>query len=154
MTQLGFSYYDEVVNTAPTTQEILAALTNDQKVAVLNGFANKIPVIELKHSSGVPSFAVIHLYRKIDEIEEKARALMRGEVIVTPAVFDEEGNEVAPVVYNTLPSTSTALKNLIKADFAEDFTEAQVTAILVKMLQYSKRDGSGDWAYYSSQVIL
>ena len=152
---IGFDFYDELISTSPTTQDILAALTTDQKVVVLDGFAKKIPVIELKHSSGVPSFAVRHLYQKIDEIEEKARAFMNGEIIITPAVLDPDTEEVTtPAVYNIPPTTSTALKNLIKDDFAEDFTEAQVTAILVKMLQYSKRDGSGDWAYYSSQVIL
>ena len=68
---IGFSAYDVVPSTGSTTQEILAALTAGQKIAILNGFALKTPVTQLKHEIGVHSFAIRHLYRKIDEIEER-----------------------------------------------------------------------------------
>jgi len=151
---IGFDAYDTAAYIAPTTQEILDALTSDQKVAVLDGFANKVPVIELKHSSGVHSFAIWHLYRKIDEIEERARVLMRGTMVITPAVLDENGEVTTPAIYNTPPSTALALKNAIASDFVDDFTDAQVTAILTKMINYSKHDGSGDWVYYKNNIIL
>ena len=130
---IGFSFYNEVPSTAPTTQEILAALTAGQKTAILNGFALKTPVTQLKHAAGIHSFAIRHLYRKIDEIEERARFLMRS---ANP------------------PTTSTALVNQIKDDFVDDFTGPQVTAILVKMVKYSKWDGTGDFTYYKNNVIL
>jgi hypothetical protein len=142
---IGFSSYDEVPATGPTTQEILASLTAAQKLAVLDGFALKTPVTQLKHETGVHSFAIRHLYRKIDEIEERSRALMRGEVIVTPG---------DPPVYNTPPATQTALRNAIAADFSDDFTETQVTAVLTKMVLYSKHDGTGTWTFYKNNVIL
>ena len=142
---IGFSYYDSPPSTALTTQEILASLTAQQKLAILDGFANKIPVIQLKHQELINGYAIRHLYQRIDEIEERARALMRGEVIVTPG---------DPPVYNTPPATSGELLVQVQDDFADIFTSAQVTAVLTKMVEYSKHDGTGDWAYYSSQVIL
>jgi len=141
---IGFSYYDDVPSTEPTTQEILASLTGAQKLAVLNGFANKTPVIQLKHAVGIHSYAIRHLYQKIDEIEEMARALMRGEVIVTPG---------EPPVYNTPPTTSGELVAMVQDEFSEDFSTAQVTAVLTKMVEFSKHDGTGNWAYYQSAVI-
>jgi hypothetical protein len=128
----GFTHYNEIPSTEPTTAEILASLTNAQKVAVLDGFVANTPIIQLKHEIGVRSFAINHLYTKIDEMEAISRALMRD---VTP------------------PSTSGELVTAIEGLFADDFTSAQVTAILTKMVEYSKHDGTGTWAYYSSEVI-
>jgi hypothetical protein len=140
----GFTYYDEIPSTSPTTQEILVALTSTQKLAVLNGFATETPITELKHSAGIHPYAIGHLYQKIDEIEERSRALMRGEVLISQD----------PDVYNTPPTTSAELLAEIQDDFSDDFTSAQVTAILTKMVNYSKHDGTGDWAYYASVVVL
>ena len=151
----GFTYYNS--KPAPvesTTAEIVASLTNDQKVAVLNGFAKKVLPKRLKYQTDVPEGVIVHLYRKIDDIEETARILMRGELVITPAEYNEFGEETSPAVYNTPPSTSTQLKNQVKDAFADDFTEAQVIAILTKMVEYSKYDGSGDWTFYKDNVII
>ena len=129
---IGFSSYDTPPSVGPTTQEILAALTAGQKTAVLNGFALKTPVTQLKHAAGVHSFAIRHLYRKIDEIEEASRALMR---------------EASP------PNTQTALRNAIASDFSGDFTLTQVGAVIGKMILFSKHDGSGSFNYYKTEVI-
>ena len=130
---IGFSHYDVPPSTALTTQEILAALTGAQKTAVLNGFALKTPVTQLKHeTSGIGTGAIRHLYRKIDEVEESARMLMRG---------------ASP------PTTATALRNAIQDSFVDDFTSTQISAILNKMIQYAKHDGSGTFSYYKAEVI-
>jgi hypothetical protein len=151
---MPFTYYDEKPNTKPTTQEILAALTSQQKADVLNGFADNIPAVALKYIAHVPTFAIRHLYRKIDEIEEQSRALMRGEVLVTPEVVDEQTGEViTPAVYNTPPADSAELLAAVQDDFSDDFSSAQVTAILTKMVNYSKHDGTGNWAYYAAEVV-
>ena len=151
---IGFTYYNEVVSTAPTTQEILDSITDQQKIGVLNGFALKTPVIELKHLTGVDSVSIKHLYRKIDEIEETCRTLVRGELLITPAVIDiETGEETTPAVYNTPPATINALKDDIAALFVVDFDATQVGAIIDKMIAYSKDDGSGDAAYYAAEVV-
>ena len=154
----GFTFFDEKpVSVLPTLPEILAALSAQEKVAVLNGFANKILPRLLRTDYGVriPIAAIRSLYQAIDNIEEKARAYMRGEVMITPAVVDPEtGEETSPAVYNNPPATATALKNLMIAEFSELFTETQVMAVLNKMVAYSKYNGSGDWAFYQSQIIL
>lgn len=130
---IGFSHYDVPPSTAPTTQEILATLTGAQKTAILNGFALKTPVTQLKHETpGIGTGAIRHLYQKIDEIEESARFLMRG---ANP------------------PATATALCNAIQDSFVDDFTSTQVNAILNKMVLYSKHDGTGTFTYYKAEVI-
>jgi hypothetical protein len=152
---MGFtSYNSRPVVIQPTTQEIVALLTNVQKGAILNGFALNVRPKVLKYKEGIPFPVVVHLYKKLDEIEESARHLMRGEVIITPAVVDPETGEITiPAVYNTPPTNATILLNEIQDTFSDDFNAIQITAILTKMIEYSKWNGSGDWEYYSAEVI-
>ena len=156
MKRIGFTYFDTIAtHQEPTTAEIVASLTSQEKVAILNGFANKILPQRLKYQTTVPKNIIIHLYRKIDEIEERSRVLMRGEVLITPAIIDSETGEITtPAVYNTPPTTAAQLLSQVQDDFSDDFTSGQVTAILTKMVEYSKHDGSGDWTYYKTNVIL
>ena len=55
---------------------------------------------------------------------------------------------------NTPPTTAAQLLSQVQDDFSDDFTGAQVSAILTKMVNYSKHDGSGDWDFYKDNVIL
>lgn len=155
MGNIGFTYYDEIpIPTVPTTAEIVASLTTNQKVAILDGFAKKILPQRLKYETDVPKIVIVHLYRKIDEIEERARALMRGEVLITPVEIDPEtGGVITEAEYNDPPTTQTALKDAVASDFVEDFTATQIGAILSKMIAYSKHDGTGTWTFYKAEVI-
>ena len=150
--RLGFDYFDVPSCTAPTTKEILAGMTAEQKVDVLTAFKTRVSVPVAARQVLVSKAAIKHLYGKIKEIELMARAYMRGEIVIDP------GNPTAeppvPPTYNTPPSTSAALINLIKNLFVEDFTSGQVTAILTAMVKYSKRDGTGDWNYYKNSVVV
>jgi hypothetical protein len=151
----GFTYYDEKPNTKPTTAEILASLTGEQKLAVLDGFALNVPIFRLKYTAKIHPVAIAHLYRKISAVQNAARMTMRGEIMIAPAELDPQtGEEISPAVYNTPPNSSGALLADIQDAFSADFSPAQVTAILTKMVEYSKHDGSGDWAFYSTNVIL
>lgn len=152
---MGFtSYNSRPVIPQPTTQEIVASLTSVQKGAILNGFALNVRPKVLKYKEGIPFSVVVHLYKKLDEIEEASRHLMRGEVIITPAVIDPETGEViTPAVYNIPPVNAAALLSAVQDVFSADFTAIQVTAILTKMVEYSKWNGLGDWAFYSTEVI-
>jgi len=38
------------------------------------------------------------------------------------------------------------------ADFVDIFTATQVTAVLTKMIEYSKSGATGTWAYYKVEV--
>jgi len=156
MKQIGFTYYDSQVVVKPTTQEVLATLSGTQKLLILNGFAKKTKPdilargIDIEHSLWI----VKYLYCKIDEIEETARFLMRGEVLITPAIIDPETGEVIEeAIYNTPPSTANELLSQVQDEFDDDFTGAQVNAILTKMVEYSKRNGSGTWDFYKTEVV-
>jgi hypothetical protein len=153
---MGFtSYNSKPVPPVPTTQEIVASLTSAQKVAVLNGFAQNVKPKTIKYESELKLQVVTHLYKKMDEIEELSRSLMRGEVVLTAAVVDDETGEVTtPVVYNTPPTTASALASQVASTFSVDFTSGQVGAILTKMYQYSSWDGKGTWTFYKNNVIL
>lgn len=152
---IGFTYFNIVTQVVkPTTVELLASLTGAQKTAILNGFVKKIIPKTLSYSTGINRSVIRHLYQAIDAIEERAKILMRGEVIITPAEYDKDGNEIKPAEYNESPSTSTALGNQIKDDFSGEFTGGQVTAILAKMVKFSKFAGDGNWEFYKNNIIL
>ena len=86
MAELGFTYYNEIPQVVkPTTVELLASLTGAQKTAILNGFVKKIIPKTLSYSTGINKSVIRHLYQAIDTIEERAKILMRGEVVVIPA---------------------------------------------------------------------
>jgi len=156
MERIGFTYYDSIpVPQQPTTAEIVASLTNVQKVAILDGFVKKILPQRLKYQIDVPKIIIVHLYKKIDAIEERARELMRGEIVITSMIIDPKTGEVTkPAVMNTPPTTVAQLLSQVQDDFSDDFTGGQVQAILTKMVAYSKHDGSGDWTFYKENVIL
>ena len=154
---IGFTYYDTppAPTPKPTTAEIVASLSGGQKTGILNGFINRpksVPPKKLGTEIQLSSKIIEHLYRKIDAVEETARKYMRGEVVVTPAEYDEEGNETTSAVYNDIPNTLTALKNTVAPFFDDAFTTAQVGAVLSKMVEYSKYDGSGTWTFYKEEV--
>ena len=171
MASIGFTNFDDVSVAPPTIPEILAALSGAQKTLILEGFTEAIrPTIwrgwvadmyptEVGNDpflNKVPRIAIVTLYKGINKIEEVSRELMRGERIITPAIPPDPevpGDTGTPAVYNTPPTTATALKNAIAADFADIFTATQVTAVLAAMVKESKKDGSGTWAYYKAEVI-
>ena len=157
MASIGFTYYNIIpVTPQPTLQELIDALSGGQKTAVLNGFIKKTLPKQLAYDvPGIKRAVVVRLYQAIDSIEELSRSLMRGEVLITPAVVDPQTGEVTtPVVYNTPPVNSGELLSAVQDAYTDIFTSAQVTTILTKMVEYSKKDGTGDWTFYKNNVIL
>lgn len=163
MAQLGFQYYDEVpVTPEPTIQELLASLTGEEKGDILNGFTFKILperltewVRERYGRTFTPKKRVVRrIYQAIDNIEEQARLYMRGEILITPAEIDTETGEViTPAVYNTPPTTANQLLTTIQDIFSDIFTSNEVQAVLNRMVEYSKHDGTGTWTYYKTEVV-
>lgn len=155
MTKLGFTYFnDKPIVPVSTTSEMVALLTNEQKVLILDGFTKGILPQRLKYQTTVPKAIIVHLYGKIAEIEEKSRLLMRGEVVITPTEVNVKTGEETDAVYNKPPLIFAGLTDQIKVDFAEDFTETQIITILGKMVKYSKHNGIGTWTYYKTQIKL
>ena len=73
--------------------------------------------------------------------------------LTTPAELDPEtGVEITPAVYNTPPTTQVQLRNQVTVLMQGEFEQGQVGAVINKMMEYSKYDGSGDWDYYKSGV--
>jgi hypothetical protein len=147
-----FQYYNiKSVAEKPTTLQMVASLTSEQRAAILNGFAKDVKFKKLATEQHINRYVVAHLYKKIYEIEKMACSLMRGEVLITPAVY-EEGELITPAEYNKIPGTVTALKSKIAELFKDDFTIAQSNAIVSKMILYSKFAGNGIWSFYSTEI--
>ena len=166
MASLGFTTYVSVTPTPPTLEDILASLSAQQKLAVLEAFAEKVFPIDFRQwmkvqypalSNQIPREAVKALYLAIDDVEEFARTEMRGERLISEAEYDDQGVETVPAVYNDVPADQPALLAAAVANMDTVFTSAQINAVLNKMVEYSSKDESGNangtWAIYSAEVI-
>ena len=81
MKNIGFTNYDSLpVEVVPTTAELVASLTTQEKVAILDGFSRKVPPRQLRYNIKTPFRVIFHLYRAIDAVEERSRVLMCGKV--------------------------------------------------------------------------
>lgn len=150
----GFPYYDEIpVVAPPTLGDLIDGLSGQQKLAILDGYTIGTKEVTLARRILVPESTAIALYAAIKSIVARSNALMRGEVELVPAVIDPETQEViTPAVMNTPPSSAAELLAEVQADFADYFSGAEVTAILTRMVEYSKHDGTGTWAFYAAEV--
>ena len=149
----GFtSYNKKKVAVKPTTAEIVATLSSEQKVGVLNSFCRKTKAVTAASRLLLDAHVVSHLYGKFKAIEIHSKLLMRGEELIVPAEVNEAGEVTKEAVYNVPVKTITLLKELVVAKFSEDFTEGQTVAIVNKMVAYSKSNGQGTFAYYKLNV--
>lgn len=163
MKDLGFTCYSPVsIPEQPTLAELIANLTVQERVDILEGFTEKVLprrlsryIREKYDRPFIPKIAVVRrLYKGIDAIEERARSLMRGEVLVTPAEIDPQTGEViTPAIYNDPPKTGGELLTQVQDYFTEDFTPQQVEAVLTKMVEQSKCGGTGTWQFYKEEVV-
>lgn len=151
----GFPYYNEIpVETPPTLGELVDALTGQEKGAILNGFTVGTAEITVAKRVLIPYSTVLALYEAIRQMTNRSTALMRGEVELVPAIIDPETGEIiTPPVYNTPPATAGELLAEMQDTYSEWFSEGEVTAILTRMVEYSINDGTGNWAWYSTEVI-
>lgn len=141
---VGFTTFDEVVP-KPTTQELLASLTAQQKLGILNSFAKKISATQVKHTYHIRKDVIIYFYHMIESIKITSREVMRGL---------HQGLNEEDIPSNPVPVNATELA--VQVDIIENngFSLSQIQAIINKMIAYSKSDGTGDWTWYSSKIIL
>ena len=152
----GFPYYNEIpVVAPPTLGELVDALSGQEKGAILNGFTVDTAETTVARRILVPESTVFALYEAIKQMTNRSTALMRGEVELIPAVIDPETGEVTtPPVYNIPPASAAELLVEMQDTYSEWFSEAEVTVILTRMVEYSMHDGTGDWTFYSANVII
>lgn len=154
MAQIGFYCFTQpTVVPELTLKEKIALLSSQQKTDVLNAFINRVPPALLDHKLGIALDILQEVYGLIDDLQETAKHYMRGEIVVTPAVLDSNGNVITPAVMNTPPATQSALTTILTPLYT-DFTSGQVTAIVNAMIKWCKFDGTGNFAFYQSQIIL
>jgi hypothetical protein len=159
MADFGFTTYIQPdPPTLPTLAERIALLTQEQKLAILDGFAEKIYPDRLKYIVLVEKDLIVAIYTEIDNIEEYCRTIMRGELLITPEELDPvTGEVITAAVYNTPPATIADLKAEAAAEFADVFTVAQIGAVVDKMIEYCELDANGDpigdAVTYAAEVI-
>lgn len=125
--QIGFPYFDTIPDDTPTTQELIASLTGEQRLAIIDGYALKKSPVYLKHNFGIATAVTGYFYSYINQITNTADELMTN--------YDLTAGQLSNQVYTVYQS---------------EFTQAQTDAVLSKRIDYSKHDGTGDWAYYKS----
>ena len=147
MAELGFTTYIQPAEpTPPTLEERFAALTNLDKMAILDGFSDKILANRLKSDLGLPKDLIQGTYLAIDAIEELSRSLMREEIVIEEGVYDPEtGEEITPPVYNDAPATLDDLKVEILLNATNlIFTDSEIEVVVDRMISYSETDANGD----------
>jgi hypothetical protein len=155
MGKLGFYCF-----TSPTPPVVLTlkqqvkALSDDQRAALIIGFRTMIPAAHLDHRMGLSQGIIQYVYDGIDAIQESCRSHMRGEVVVTPAVLDANGNVITPAVYNTPPTTQVMLRTTVSPLFLEDYPQLFVTNVIQEMVDWCKYDGTGNFTFYKNNIIL
>jgi len=161
MAELGFTtYIQPAPPVPPTLAERFAALTGQEKLAILTGFEDKILANRLKFETGIAKDLIQGTYLAIDAIEELSRLLMREEVLLEEGVYDPEtGEEITPPVYNDAPTTIDELKDEIIANSTGlIFSEAEIEHVIDRMILFSELDEDGNPigtpAIYATNVIL
>jgi len=155
---MAFTTYIRPVVEQPTLQEILASLSGTQKLSILNGYADRVPEGRLKHILPIPVAAIKSLYDAIDDVRDLSAQYMREEVLLVDEEIDPETGEITtPAVFNDPPADLTELKALVSTELDEVFTEAQVGAVINKMIEYSEIDADGNyigtWTVYAAEVV-
>ena len=117
------------VQELPTTQEIIAGLTNGQKTGVVDAFAEGKSVSTAKYELNMPTAIVSYFYAYFRQINTTADQLM--------------------VTYNL---NSAPLIDSVYSRYSDDFTESQIQYILSVKVSYSDGKGNANWAYYKAKV--
>lgn len=159
MKSIGF--YSFAVSTPVVEQPIktqVLALTAEKRIQLLNHFIMKSSVNHTARELGLTPALIEDVFDTIASIQERCRSLMRGEVIITPAVthIDPETLQVVidtPAVMNTPPTTKVALKTLVKDEYNDTFPNTFTGDVMEAMILWSN-NGVGDFAFYKSHIIL
>lgn len=142
-----------------TVKQRVALLSAGQKSGILNNFINGMSVLHTSRELQINDSLVEYLFDAIDDIQQRAKAYMKRQVVITPEVSHIDPVTHlkvidTPAVMNTAPANQAALDALLQPEFASDFTVAQITAVINAMIKWCKFDGTGTWAFYQTNIIL
>jgi hypothetical protein len=138
-------YHFDVVPDPPNTIE---DLTNAQLVVIGNEYtldhnAYQAYVVVLND----PEFAEVQnlkyhvdwTYETLNRIQQYSAQLMNGQYEENTPPVDQTG-------------LNTQLETLVDDPYINGLNTAKINWATTRMIEYSKADGSGDWAYYSAEV--
>jgi len=104
------------ITISKTLQEIWDELSNDIKIRLLNYWDGDRQVFEIKKKYIVNPLTrggIKQIFKVFDFITNEIIAYMSGEVVVTLAQYDEQGNEISPIIYNEVPDSVNALADML-----------------------------------------
>ena len=157
---MGFAIYD--LNTENTPFE----LTVEQAGSIVTCYAEGMDISTCKGTIYVPRNIIEAVYKDISEIEASVIRAMKGESKIQLATYDEEGNELTPIIYNVIPTSLDDLKtlvfNLILRDYSDKVSASYVIQdiedlrikvyyCIDEIIRYSKSTKDGDWTFFSQQ---
>ena len=158
---IGFTTYDNI-----TIENYQTELSLEKAGEIVNCYAEKMDLSTAKKQLFLPRDIIEAVYRDISEIEISVVTAMKGESRVVLPTYNEEGIELTPVEYNTIPTTIEGLKELVFSLIARDYSSKvsasysieqveelrlKVYYCIDKIIQYSKSTKDGDWAFFSQQ---
>ena len=104
------------ITISKTMQEIWDGLSNDLKIKLLKWWDSERSVIEIKKKyfrKPLTRAGIKQVFKVFDFITNEIIAYMSGEVVVTLAQYDEQGNEISPIIYNEVPDSVNALADML-----------------------------------------
>lgn len=148
---MGWTHYDVVPDPPNTIDDLTNAqlvVIGNQYTADVNAYEAYINVLGDPEFDGVQNlkYHVDWTYETLNRIQSYSAQLMNGQVVISED----------PLTYNTPPTSQTELNTqldtLIDDPYINELNLVKINWATARMIEYSKADGTGDWAYYSSQV--
>lgn len=149
---MGWIHYDVVPDVPNTIED----LTNAQLIVIgneynldHNAYEAYITVLNDAEFAEVQNlkYHVDWVYETLNRIQSFSALLMNGQY--------QTGTD--PITYNTPPvdqaDLNTQLDTVVDDPYINELGTAKINYATTQMIAYSKADGSGDWAYYSSEVV-
>ena len=99
-------------------------LTVEEKMGLTDDFIAGKTITGIKHEKFIPTSLIKQSFNKKKAIEKHVVKLMRQQVLISPAVYGEDGELVSEAVYNNKPSTLTGLKSVAYEAFSSCDQEA------------------------------
>ena len=138
---------DETVIEIVTSEQDWHLQDSVSRVYVMSMWIQGNPAEACKpHIAKMKQSTVKWFYKSINTSINYAMQLMRGEVLITPATYNEEGEIEDEAVYNTIPKNQIALRDDIRKVY-KDFYDSEVDYYIYYFIIYS---GCGDWSTFKN----